>query len=71
MRSSLALCLEAARQAEVPIAVDLDHSTSSTDIQAALAAGMTSIMADGSHLPYLENLAFTREMTKFADTLVP
>jgi len=64
----VALCLEAARQAEVPIAVDLDHSTSSTDIQAALAAGMTSIMADGSHLPYLENLAFTREMTKFADT---
>lgn len=64
----VALCLEAARQAEVPIAVHLDHSTSSTDIQAALAAGMTSIMADGSHLPYLENLAFTREMTKFADT---
>ena len=64
----VALCLEAARQTEVPIAVHLDHSTSATDIQAALAAGMTSIMADGSHLSYLENLAFTREMTKLAYT---
>jgi len=62
----VALCLEAARQAEVPIAVHLDHSTSSKDIQAALEAGMTSIMADGSNFPYLENLAFTRDMTKLA-----
>ena len=62
----VALCLEAARQAQVPIAVHLDHSTSSKDIQAALSAGMTSIMADGSNFPYLENLAFTRDMTKLA-----
>jgi len=62
----VALCLEAARSSQVPIAVHLDHSTSSKDIQVALETGMTSIMADGSHLPYLENLAFTREMTKLA-----
>lgn len=62
----VALCLEAARSAVVPIAVHLDHSTSSDDIQAALAAGMPSIMADGSHLSYDENLAFTREMTTLA-----
>lgn len=64
----VALCLEAARSAKVPIAVHLDHSTSSKDIQAALETGMTSIMADGSPLPYRENLAFTREMTKLAHT---
>lgn len=62
----VALCLEAARQAEVPIAVHLDHSASSKDIQVALEAGMTSIMADGSNFSYLENLAFTRDMTKLA-----
>lgn len=62
----IALCLEAARSSKVPIAVHLDHSTSSKDIQASLCAGITSIMADGSHLPYSKNLAFTREMTKLA-----
>lgn len=64
----VALCLEAARSSKVPIAVHLDHSTSLEDIQSALSAGMSSIMADGSHLPYSENLAFTREMTQLAHT---
>lgn len=64
----VALCLEAARSSKVPIAVHLDHSTSLEDIQSALLAGMSSIMADGSHLPYSENLAFTREMTQLAHT---
>jgi tagatose 1,6-diphosphate aldolase GatY/KbaY len=62
----IALCLEAARSAKVPIAVHLDHSTSVTAIQTALAAGMTSVMADGSPFPYSENLAFTKEMTELA-----
>lgn len=60
------MCLEAARAATVPIAVHLDHSTTKSDIHQALAAGMSSIMADGSHLPYQENLSFTREMTRLA-----
>lgn len=64
----VALCLEAARKANVPIAVHLDHSTSTKDIEAALEAGMNSIMADGSHLPYQENLAFTHKMTQLAHT---
>ncbi|CAA9564498.1 fructose/tagatose bisphosphate aldolase [uncultured Synechococcales cyanobacterium] len=62
----VALCMEAARSAKVPIAVHLDHSTSANDIQAAITAGMNSIMADGSALPYEDNLTFTREMTALA-----
>jgi tagatose 1,6-diphosphate aldolase GatY/KbaY len=62
----VALCLEAARQAAVPVAVHLDHSTSTEDIAAALSAGMRSIMADGSPLSYAENLEFTRKMTVLA-----
>ncbi len=62
----VALCLEAARASTVPIAVQLDHSTSEADIRTALAAGMTSIMADGSPLPYEENLSFTKAMTQLA-----
>jgi tagatose 1,6-diphosphate aldolase GatY/KbaY len=64
--SLVALCLEAARSSAIPMAVHLDHSTSASDIHQALAAGMTSIMADGSHLPYAENLEFTRKMTQLA-----
>lgn len=66
-RSTLvAMCLEAARAATVPISVHLDDSTKANDIHQALTAGMTSIMADGSHLPYKDNMAFTQEMTRLA-----
>lgn len=62
----VAMCLEAARTATVPISVHLDHSTKAGDIYDALEAGMTSIMADGSPLSDEENLVFTREMTRLA-----
>ncbi|HEY9878021.1 MAG TPA: class II fructose-bisphosphate aldolase [Leptolyngbyaceae cyanobacterium] len=64
----VALCLEAGKATSVPVAVHLDHSTSVQDIQSALTAGMRSIMADGSPMPYEENLQFTREMTELAHT---
>ncbi|MGQ0603907.1 MAG: class II fructose-bisphosphate aldolase [Anaerolineales bacterium] len=59
----VALCRAAAEQASVPAAVHLDHSSSMEDIRTVLAAGVTSIMADGSHLSYSETLAFTREVS--------
>ncbi|WP_071518548.1 class II fructose-bisphosphate aldolase [Geitlerinema sp. PCC 9228] len=62
----VALFLEAARSASVPIAVHLDHSSDRNDIRMALEAGMNSVLADGSHHPYQENLTFTREMTQLA-----
>ncbi|MBF2096830.1 MAG: class II fructose-bisphosphate aldolase [Gloeomargaritaceae cyanobacterium C42_A2020_066] len=62
----VALCLEAAAQSRVPFSVHLDHSTSAPDIQAALEAGIRSIMADGSPLAYDQNLAFTQRMTTLA-----
>lgn len=62
----IALCMEAARAAEVPFAVHLDHSAAPDAIRAALDAGVASVMADGSHLPYDENLAFTAAMAELA-----
>lgn len=59
----VALCLEAANSSCIPVAVHLDHSTSESDIELALRAGVRSIMADGSPMPYEQNLEFTREMT--------
>ena len=61
------LCLEVGRNAAVPVAVHLDHCTSETTIGSALAAGVSSVMADGSHLPYADNIAFTRQIIRKAD----
>lgn len=65
----LALCLAAAQQAAVPVAVHLDHSTSEKEINTAFTAGLKSVMADGSHLTYPENLAFTRVVVMAARPL--
>ena len=62
----VALCLAAADEASVQTAVHLDHSTSPDAIKQALDAGVSSVMADGSHLSYAENVVFTTEMTRLA-----
>lgn len=63
----VALCLAAARDAKVPIAVHLDHSPTHEAMRVALAAGVGSIMADGAGRPYDENLAFTAAAVALAD----
>jgi tagatose 1,6-diphosphate aldolase GatY/KbaY len=62
----VALCLAAAEGAAVPMAVHLDHSDSVQAIEAALVAGISSIMADGSHMAYEDNLTFSRDMVALA-----
>ncbi len=62
----VALCLAAAEETAVPTAVHLDHSTDAVTIEKALMAGISSIMADGSHHAYEGNLAFTRTMVSLA-----
>ena len=62
----ITLCRSSAHHATVPMAVQLDHCADPAVIQSALDAGISSVMADGSHLPYAENLAFTRQMTDLA-----
>lgn len=49
----------------VPVALHLDHG-SFEGAKAALAAGFTSVMYDGSHLPLDQNLAETREIVSIA-----
>ena len=39
----------------VPVAFHLDHATSLDAIKAAIAAGFSSVMFDGSELPFAEN----------------
>lgn len=62
----VALCVETARSARVPVSVHLDHSSAKQAIWSAVEAGFSSVMADGSHLSYEENVSFTRDMTEIA-----
>ena len=62
----VALCLAAAQAATVPVTVHLDHSTAPAAIEAALQGGVISVMADGSHLSYEDNVTFTRTMVTLA-----
>jgi len=62
----IALFLEAADSASVPMSVHLDHCEEADVIAMCLEAGIQSVLADGSKFSYEENLAFTREMTVLA-----
>ncbi len=55
-----------AENSVVPVALNLDHGKSLESIKAAIAGGFTSVMIDGSHLPYEENIELTREIVKYA-----
>lgn len=53
-------CIAAAEQASVPITVHFDHGTSRQDLVEALELGFDSVMVDGSHLSFDENVAYTK-----------
>ena len=54
--------LSMARHAAVPVAVHLDHAGSPELVQEAVRLGFTSVMFDGSSLPYAANIAATAEV---------
>src|SRR5947207_1220799 len=51
---------------ELPIAVHCDHGDTIELIQQCIADGYTSVMIDGSHHPYDENVRLTAEAVKVA-----
>ena len=58
--------LAAAREASVPVAVHLDHCPDLDFIARCIEAGFTSVMVDGSSLPFEANLALTRDAVRAA-----
>lgn len=60
------LALDAAARSTAPLGVHLDHSRDLDEITACLQAGYTSVMVDGSHLPFAENIALTKEAVRRA-----
>lgn len=50
----------------IPVCFHLDHATSLTTIKAAVSAGFSSVMFDGSELPFEENARRTAEVVAYA-----
>lgn len=58
--------VNAAKNATIPVCVHFDHGLSKERIEEALLLGFTSVMYDGSHLPYEENIENTIEIVELA-----
>ena len=51
---------------EIPIALHLDHGDSFELCKSCVDGGFTSVMIDGSHHPYEENVALTAKVVEYA-----
>jgi len=61
-----ALVKVAAENAPVPMSLHLDHGEDIETVRKCLEAGFTSVMIDGSHLPFEENVALTKRAVELA-----
>lgn len=55
-----------ARRSTVPVCLHFDHGTDFDKIKAAIDAGFSSVMYDGSSLPYEENIKKTLAISRMA-----
>ena len=51
---------------EIPVCVHLDHGPTVDMCKACIDGGFTSVMIDGSHLTFEENVAVTKEVVEYA-----
>lgn len=61
-----AIARELARWADVPLCLHLDHTGRVEDLVPHLEAGFTSVMLDGSALPFEENVQLTKRAADLA-----
>jgi fructose-bisphosphate aldolase class II len=50
----------------IPVVLHLDHGRSFESVKLAIDAGFSSVMIDGSSLPYEENVALTKQVVEYA-----
>lgn len=53
-------------KSNIPIALHLDHGDSFELCKSCVDSGFSSVMIDGSHLPYEENVAQTKKVVEYA-----
>lgn len=55
-----------AEDPSIPVCVHLDHGPSFEMCRDCIDGGFTSVMIDGSHLPFEENIALTKQVVEYA-----
>ncbi|HHU83999.1 MAG TPA: ketose-bisphosphate aldolase [Clostridiales bacterium] len=60
------MMVEAAKKSKIDIAVHLDHGITEHCVHDALEYGFTSVMLDGSHLDFNENIEITKKIVTLA-----
>lgn len=58
--------IEKAHRAAVPVCIHLDHGASYEQVILAIQSGFTSVMIDGSSLPFEKNIALCRKVVEAA-----
>lgn len=53
----IGICQSAAHRYDLPLALHLDHHEALDDIEHKVKSGIRSVMIDGSHLPFEQNIA--------------
>ena len=53
-------------ESDLPVCVHLDHGADFDICKACIDGGFTSVMIDGSHLPFDENIALTKQVVDYA-----
>lgn len=62
-------CRAEANATKVPMVIHLDHGGSFEQVMRAIKCGFTSVMIDGSHLPYEDNIAITQKVVNAAHSI--
>jgi fructose-bisphosphate aldolase class II len=62
----ISMARTAAEQTRVPLSLHLDHGKDLNVIRSCIESGFTSVMIDGSHLEFQENVAITRKVVDMA-----
>ncbi|MBK0034565.1 tagatose bisphosphate family class II aldolase [Erwinia sp. S43] len=60
----VAICQQAAKKYDLPIALHLDHHEDLNDISRKVHAGVRSVMIDASHYPFAQNIEKVREVVR-------
>jgi fructose-bisphosphate aldolase class II len=66
---AMPMLVNVAQRASVPVATTLDHGDSLESVVRAIHLGTSSVMFDGSTLPYEENVKQTKEVVRVAHAL--
>ncbi len=62
----VAIVKTAVEETGLPIALHLDHGPDFETCKACIDGGFTSVMIDGSHLPFEENIELTKKVVEYA-----